>query len=112
MDLAAACGSARKLLWGPRDGDGLSGVESADTERRAGSPLAVEAMTGDHKPGGCRKRERQGTATASGIRHRKSSNCHPASKACRAGIRHVKVSKGIPPVRILTKVRDHGASEA
>src|SRR4051812_34976558 len=51
MDFAAACGRVRELFRGPRDGDDLGGVISADAERRACSALAVDAMTGNDDPG-------------------------------------------------------------
>jgi len=51
MDLAAACGGACVLFYSARDDDGVGGIKSADTERRAGSPLAVEAVTGSDQPG-------------------------------------------------------------
>src|SRR3954452_13945232 len=73
MDFAAACGGVRELSCGSRDGDDFGGIISADTERRAGSALAVDAMTGNDDPGWLfRKRERERTAAASGVAHRKS----------------------------------------
>ena len=73
MDFPAAGGSVRKLFGVARDADDISGVIGADTERRAGPALAVDAVTGNDDPGRLfRKREPHGTATAPGIAHRKS----------------------------------------
>src|SRR5882724_1753750 len=65
MDFPAACGGACVLFWGSGDDDDLSGIECAHTERRAGSPLALDAVTGDDQPGCFGKRERDGDAAAS-----------------------------------------------
>jgi hypothetical protein len=51
--------------------------------------LAVDAVAGDNQSGGAWKRERDGTATASSVGHRRSSNCLSASKA--RSIRHVEI---------------------
>jgi hypothetical protein len=49
VHLAAACAIAAELFRRSRNGDGVGRVEGADAEWRAGSPLAVEAMTGDNQ---------------------------------------------------------------
>jgi hypothetical protein len=73
MDIPAARRGVRELSCGARDGDGLSGVIGAHTERRTGSALAVEAVTGNDEPGWFfRKRDRDCPAAASGVPHRKS----------------------------------------
>jgi hypothetical protein len=72
MDFPAACGGVRELFWGSWDGDNISGVISAYTERRAGSALAVDAVTSNDYLGWLFwKRERDSTATASSASHRK-----------------------------------------
>ena len=45
VDFAAAGGVVRELLRKSRDGDDLGAVIGADAERRAGSALAVDAVT-------------------------------------------------------------------
>src|SRR6478735_3177261 len=71
-DLAAACGCPDVFLRRPRDRDGLRRIERADTERRARSTLAVDAMTGDDEAGRSWKRQRESAAPALGIGHRDS----------------------------------------
>src|SRR5271154_5809957 len=51
MDLPAASGVADELFWSSRDGDDLGGIKSAYPEWRAGSSLAVDAVTGDNQLG-------------------------------------------------------------
>src|SRR5437899_118173 len=45
VHLAAAGAGAGELFCGAGDGDGLGGIERADTERRTGAPLARDAVT-------------------------------------------------------------------
>ena len=47
MHLAAAGPVAGELLGIPGNGDGSGRIEGADAEWRAGSPLAIKAVTGD-----------------------------------------------------------------
>src|SRR3954465_257812 len=71
-DLAAACACPDVLLRRSRDRHTLRRIEGTDAERRAGSTLAVNAVTGDHEAGRSWKRQRESAATTSRADHRNS----------------------------------------
>lgn len=74
MHFPAACGGVRKFFRGSRDGDSLSGVISAYSERRACPALAVDAVTShDYPRWFFRQRERDCAADASCVAHRRNS---------------------------------------
>jgi hypothetical protein len=82
MNVPAAGRSVRKFFCVARDADDIGGVVGTDTERRAGPPLAVDAVTGNDDPGWLfRERQLHGTATASGIAHRKSPQRFPSLRS-------------------------------
>jgi hypothetical protein len=72
MDLAAACCIAGELFWSSGNGDDLGWIKGTYAKRCACSPLATNAMTGNHQLGRPRERKRNRAATASGIAHRKN----------------------------------------
>jgi hypothetical protein len=49
VDLAAACCIARVLFRRSRNDDVVDRIKGADAKWRAGSPLAIETMTGDNQ---------------------------------------------------------------
>src|SRR5579872_1430634 len=49
MHHAAARSDPAELFRGSRDGDGVGGIKRPRTERRPGSPLAVDTMTSHDK---------------------------------------------------------------
>ena len=92
MDLPAACCVADELFWSSRNGDDLGGIKGAYPERRAGSSLAVDAVTGDNQFGWCWKRERDGAATASSVNHRKIPQLLLSKQSLSRSIRRTKIS--------------------
>jgi len=103
MDLPAASGVADELFWSSRDGDDLGGIKSAYPEWRAGSSLAVDAVTGDNQLGWHWKRERNSAATASSVSHRKISQLRPGQQS--SSLRLLAMTEIMRPVGDLHPAR-------